>query len=43
MPQLTDVPPEKVGETVQSFVDNGTAKVRVDKQDDGNYTVTPES
>jgi len=42
VPQLTDVTPDKVGETVQSFVDNGTASLRVEKQDDGNYTITPE-
>lgn len=43
MPQLSDVPPENVGETVQDFVDNGTTSLRVERQDNGNYTITPEN
>jgi hypothetical protein len=37
---VTGVPPEKVGEVVQAFIDNGVQQVSVTK-DNGAYTVTP--
>jgi len=40
---ITDVPEDKVGETVQDFIDFGDAeKVTATKQANGKYTVKPE-
>jgi len=38
--QVTDIPAHKVGTVVQDFVDDGAAKVFVERQPDGQYTVT---
>ncbi|MBI1851415.1 MAG: hypothetical protein HYR85_13830 [Planctomycetes bacterium] len=38
---ITDIPPEKVGKVVQSFVDNGEARVDASQQSNGLFTVTP--
>jgi hypothetical protein len=38
---ITDVPPDKVGETVQDFIDFGdAAEVSAVRQPNGKYTVT---
>lgn len=40
---ITDIPPDKVGEVVQSFIDDsGVKQMDVCQQKDGNFTVTPE-
>lgn len=38
---MNDVPRDRVGEIVQSFVDNGERRVEALQQPDGNFTVTP--
>ncbi len=38
---ITDVPKEKVGETVQDFIDFGAKQVNVVQQPNGNYSVAP--
>jgi hypothetical protein len=38
--KVTDIPADKVGTVVQDFVDNGAAKVLVEQEPDGQYTVT---
>jgi hypothetical protein len=39
---ITDIPPEEVGEVVQSFIDNdGVKRMDVNEQPDGLFTVTP--
>lgn len=44
LPQPEDgITPDKVGETVQSFIDNDDVKqMDVTKQKDGTFTITPE-
>ncbi len=43
-PPITDVPPDRVGQTVQDFIDyDEVEKLKVKKQPDGNFTVTPVS
>jgi hypothetical protein len=38
-----DVTPDKVGDTVQSFIDDdGVKQMDVSQQNDGNFTITPE-
>jgi hypothetical protein len=40
--QITDIPAGKVGEVVQSFVDeDGVKEMDVTQQTDGTFTVTP--
>lgn len=36
---LRDIPPAKVGEVVQSFVDGGKTNITATRQGDGNWTV----
>ena len=38
--QVTDIPAPEVGGVVQDFVDDGADKVFVEKQPDGNFTVS---
>ena len=38
--KVTDIPSSEVGTVVQDFVDNGDEKVFVEKQADGNFTVS---
>jgi hypothetical protein len=38
--QVTDIPAPEVGTVVQDFVDDGAGKVLVEKQPDGNFTVS---
>ena len=39
---IQDVPKDKVGEVVQSFVDNdGIKNLQVEQQPNGSFTVTP--
>jgi hypothetical protein len=39
---IKDIPEEKVGEIVQSFIDNdGVKELAVKRQKNGAYTVTP--
>jgi len=39
---IQDVPKDKVGEVVQSFVDNdGVKNLQVEEQPNGSFTVTP--
>jgi len=39
---IQDVPKDKVGEVVQSFVDNdGVKNLQVEQQPNGSFTVTP--
>lgn len=40
MAKLKDVPEEKVGEEVQSFVDEGKKKIEAKRQSNGNWTIT---
>lgn len=41
-PPITGVPADQVGQVVQDFITFGNvSQLRVDKQDDGTYTVTP--
>ena len=40
---VKDIPPNQVGEVVQSFIDNdGVKQMDISQQTNGNYTVTPE-
>jgi hypothetical protein len=38
--QVTDVPKPEVGTVVQDFIDDGNEKVLVERQPDGNFTVS---
>jgi hypothetical protein len=38
--QLTDIPPNEVGNVVGSFVSDGANKVTSEQQGDGNWTIT---
>jgi len=37
--QVTDIPPDQVGQVVQDFVDDGAPLVVATKQPNGKYTV----
>jgi hypothetical protein len=43
LPKPVNVQSDKVGETVQSFIDNdGVTQMNVSQQPDGTFTITPE-
>jgi hypothetical protein len=41
-PPMTNVDPSQVGQVIQDFIDfDHVSQLRVDKETDGTYTVTP--